>query len=81
MVTLYAIHGSDGLAASVETIAVTADGRRALIGSWTEYAEVIDVDAGKKWARTRPAQWLARRQAQCGDDARRPPRSGRNLVR
>ena len=37
----------------METIAVTADGRRALIGSWTEHSELIDVEPAKKWATPR----------------------------
>ncbi len=51
--TVHSIYGVDGHAASVETIAVTADGRRALIGSWTEHCYVIDVDTG-----TRPGPQL-----------------------
>jgi eukaryotic-like serine/threonine-protein kinase len=53
--TLYSTYGHDGHAGSVESIAVTNDGRRALIGSWTEYSEVIDVDAGTRVVRL---DWL-----------------------
>jgi hypothetical protein len=48
VVTLYVTRGDDLNDASVETIAVTADGRRALIGSWTEYCELVDVTSGAK---------------------------------
>jgi serine/threonine protein kinase len=47
--TVYSIIGPEGhRTGSVETIAVTADGHHALIGSWTEHAQVIDVEAGKR---------------------------------
>ena len=51
--TIHTIYGGDRHAASVETIAVTADGRRALIGSWTEHCYLIDVDTD-----TRPGPHL-----------------------
>jgi eukaryotic-like serine/threonine-protein kinase len=43
VVTLYSPHGVDGLESSVDTIAVPADGKHALIGSWTEHAELVNL--------------------------------------
>ena len=48
VVTHYITHGEDGNDASVESIAVTALGQRALIGSWTEYCELVDLHDGSK---------------------------------
>ncbi len=52
VVTHYITLGEDGNDASVESIAVTALGQRALIGSWTEYCELVDIHDGSK---ARPA--------------------------
>ena len=48
--TLYTTHGVDldRLEASVESIAVTEDGRRALIGSWTELCELVNLESGTR---------------------------------
>ena len=48
VVTLYITHDYHKNDASVETIAVTADGRRALVGSWAEYCELVNVSSGAK---------------------------------
>jgi eukaryotic-like serine/threonine-protein kinase len=48
VVTLYITHDYHKNDASVETIAVTADGRRALVGSWAEYCELVEVSSGVK---------------------------------
>jgi serine/threonine protein kinase len=52
VVTLYITHDYHKNDASVETIAVTADGRRALVGSWAEYCELVDVSTGVKVSTT-----------------------------
>jgi serine/threonine protein kinase/WD40 repeat protein len=48
VVTLYITHDYFKNDASVETLAVTADGQRALVGSWAEYCELVDISTGAK---------------------------------
>ncbi len=48
VVTLYITHDYFKNDANVETIAVSADGRRALVGNWAEYCDLVDVSTGAK---------------------------------